>query len=254
MKGSEIWIGLLGKALGIKGAQVKRDAFLRQALQGYCTKDGIERAIETTPGEVLTAGQTDAIADAVIVHHRKLAASSSFVAGLPGGYALLATIPADTAQYLLQCIVLSQKLAYIYGLRSLTDESGDRDRLIGAMTIFVGVMFGVSRANEAINTLARVLADKAARELVAGTAANAAMRPLVKRIAEALGLELNKKTLGKMLQKLLPLAGGVLSGGLTWVAFGKGAQKLQHALKAAEIGKIAATAPQPPEFHGCDSQ
>lgn len=235
MKGSEIWNALLGNALRVKGARVSRDSFLHDALKRHCTADQIRLAIELTPSVVLAPAQLDAVAGEVIRHHRKLAAGSSFVAGLPGGYALLAAVPADTAQYLFHSIITAQKLAYIYGFHSFSDGPGSQQQLMAAMTVFVGVMFGVSKANEAINTLARMLADKAARQLVGSAAGGAALHPLLRVIGHTLGVELNKKTLGKALEKAIPVAGGVLSGGLTWVAFGKGARRLQLTLKTAPL-------------------
>lgn len=233
--GTGIWKMFLSNALRIKGALVDRDAFLRSALKGRCPQEDIALAIAGAPADVLRPQQIDALADMVILRHRRLAAGSSFVAGLPGGYALLATVPADTAQYLYQCIIVSQKLAYLYGLHSLEEEDGKRDRFLAALTIFVGVMLGVSKANEAVNTLARVLADKATKGLMADTARSVALHPVVKVISDALGVQLNKKALGKALQKAIPLAGGLLSGSITWMAFGKGARKLKKALSQAEL-------------------
>jgi hypothetical protein len=50
----------------------------------------------------------------------------SFAAGLPGGFAMAATIPADTLQFLGVTLRLAQALAYIYGYKNMW-ANGDLD-------------------------------------------------------------------------------------------------------------------------------
>ena len=51
----------------------------------------------------------------------------SFVAGLPGGIAMVGTIPADLTQYLGHIFRIVQKLAYLYGWEAFYSEEGYMD-------------------------------------------------------------------------------------------------------------------------------
>ena len=51
----------------------------------------------------------------------------SAIAGIPGGFALLATVPADTAQYLGHMLRVAQKLAYLYRWPDLFEEDDEPD-------------------------------------------------------------------------------------------------------------------------------
>ena len=51
----------------------------------------------------------------------------SAIAGIPGGFALLATVPADTAQYLGHMLRVAQKLAYLYSWPDLFEEDDEPD-------------------------------------------------------------------------------------------------------------------------------
>ena len=64
----------------------------------------------------------DGLADACIWGHYSKAAAVSFLAGIPGGLTLPATIPADLGQYYWHVVQLAQKLAYLYGWPDLLEK------------------------------------------------------------------------------------------------------------------------------------
>lgn len=73
--------------------------------------------------------------------------SVSFVAGVPGGIAMAATIPADTAQFFGMTLRLSQEIGYIYGYEDFWDDDElDVEKVNGDLVLFLGVMFGVGGA------------------------------------------------------------------------------------------------------------
>ena len=94
------------------------DEFLRQELTKLrASEEVIERALATSPalaGVPLLA--LDTLADETITYETNKSAALSFAAGLPGGFAMLGTIPADLMQYYAHALRIMQKLAYLYGV------------------------------------------------------------------------------------------------------------------------------------------
>ena len=107
----------LKKVIRLRGVQIDRDDYLRQELRKLgADDDTIALAQETTPVQAgLTPAQLDGLATATIAFETRKSAAISFAAGLPGGFAMLATIPADVTQYYVHAFRVMQKLAYLYG-------------------------------------------------------------------------------------------------------------------------------------------
>ena len=138
------WNKALGAALALPGARVNRAKYLRSALEPHLPKKDVEAAIESTPA---SAGVSPAllkrVSAAAIKWHRAGVTAASFATGLPGGWWLVAAVPADLAQFFWHTIVVSQKLAYLHGWPELLgedDEVDDETKLV--LTLFVGVMLG----------------------------------------------------------------------------------------------------------------
>src|SRR5216117_289087 len=111
----DIWNRILRAALVIPGARVDRKAFLRKALSKHVATDVWQRAIDLTPAK---AGVSKEVvrraATSSIKWHRAGVSGVSFAAGLPGGWWMAGTVPADMTQFFWHTIVILQKLAYLY--------------------------------------------------------------------------------------------------------------------------------------------
>ena len=144
---------------------------------------------------------------------------------------MAATIPADLAQYYYHVFVLSQKMAYLYGFPDLTDEDGVlTEEAKNVMTLFAGAMMGVGIANEAIQKIAENLAKEIVKRLPKYALTKTVIYPIVKQVAKWIGIKLTKDSFAKGLGKIVPILGGVISGGLTYVTFRPGAKKLKNTL------------------------
>lgn len=142
------------------------------------------------------------------------------------------TIPADMAQYYWHVFVLAQKLAYLYGFPDLRDENGNlTDTASDMLTLFVGVMMGASAANQAIKGLAKEFAKQVVKRLPQKALTKTMYYPIIKQIAKWIGVKLTKDTFAKGLGKVIPILGGVISGGLTLATFRPSAKRLQHKLQ-----------------------
>lgn len=227
-----IWNKVMGAALSMPGVKVDRDDFLKKKLKNYCSPEQLNLAISSRPINGVSKEIIDRIANACINSHTTKVTTISAVAGIPGGFAMAGTIPADMAQYYWHVFVLAQKLAYLYGFPDLRDENGNlTDTASDMLTLFVGVMMGASAANQAIKDLAKEFAKQVVKRLPQKALTKTMYYPIIKQIAKWIGVKLTKGTFAKGLGKVIPILGGVISGGLTLATFRPSAKRLQHKLQ-----------------------
>jgi hypothetical protein len=228
-----VWYNVLGAALLIPGAKVDRKEFLTKEFRKYCNPETVEKILkEGTVKAGIEVKLMDKIADEAIVFHTGVATSLSFAAGIPGGLTMLATVPADIAQYYYHVIVIAQKLAYIYGL---ADMGMVDDNFKSLLTLLVGVMVDVEDADKTVLELFSAQFKKDVTAVALGKFFN----KTILKIAVALSYRLTGKGVFQSIWKMIPLVGGVVSGGITLFTFNPMGNKLKENLhKSTEtIGK-----------------
>lgn len=212
---------VLRQTLKIPLVRIDRDKFLKKELSKICTEDVVALAIARNPAYAgIDRSTMDKIAQQAITYETNTATATSFAAGLPGGFAMAATIPADITQYFSHILRVMQKLAYCYGFDNfnLTDEEIDEETLNQIMT-FLGVMFGVSGANQGVRALAEVAAKKVSRSLAQKALTKGTIYPIVKKVATSVGIRMTKQVFANGVSKAVPVVGGVVAGGLTLATF-----------------------------------
>jgi uncharacterized membrane protein len=232
-KGIELWKKVLMTAMQLPGVKVNRDSFLKKELTIYCTDIQLAELLEKGTVGVIPIEILDKIASESISYHVKLVTASSTALGIPGGFAMVGTIPGDLAQYYYHVFALAQKLAYIYGYPDLCDENGNfTEDAAEMLTIFVGVMGGVAAANKVIQEIAEQVQKEVLRRLPRYALTKGVLYPLVKQIAKWVGINLTKQSFSRGVSKLVPIIGGVVSGGLTYVTFKPQSKKLKEQLRS----------------------
>lgn len=212
----------LAKVVRVPGVRINREEFLRQELRKlHMGDDAIARAIDSNPllaGVALT--QIDKLAEDAISYETNKSAAISFVAGIPGGFAMLGTIPADLMQYYVHALRIMQKLAYLYGGSELIPEDRDTDDdTIGVLAVFFGVMLGVGGAAQSLTAFARVAAKTAYQNHATKRALmSITWYPVVKHSLRLIGINITKSTAAKGFSKIVPIIGGFVSSGLTFMA------------------------------------
>lgn len=226
-----VWNKVMATAMNIPGVKVDREMFLRTELRPYCTKDELEKAVANPVG-VVSKQRIEALANACIRNQTTKVTAISTVAGIPGGFAMAATIPGDVAQYYFHTFVIAQKLAYLYGMPDLRDKDGKLTEVSqDLLTLFVGVMMGVSAANDAIKAISKAFAAQVAKRLPQKALTKTIYYPIIKQIAKWLGVSLTKSSFAKGVSKVIPFIGGAISGGLTLATFLPAAKRLQKKLR-----------------------
>ena len=232
-KGIELWKKVLTTAMQLPGVKVNRDCFLKKELAIYCTEIQLAELLGKGTIGVIPIEILDKIASESISYHVKLVTASSTALGIPGGFAMFGTIPGDLAQYYFHVFALAQKLAYIYGYPDLCDENGNfTEDAAEMLTICVGVMGGVAAANKVIQEIAEQVQKEVLRRLPRYALTKGVLYPLVKQIAKWVGINLTKQSFSRGVSKLVPIVGGIVSGGLTYVTFKPQSKMLKDQLRS----------------------
>lgn len=240
-KGETINFELLLKSVaGLPWVRIDREKFLESALRPYYSDDVVKKAIEHNPAYAgISVEKIDTLANSSIRFETRNVSAISFAAGLPGGLAMAGTIPADLAQWFGHILRILQKLIYLYGWPELFDDSGGMDdETANLLTLFVGVMFGVAGAANAIAKVADAAAARAAKVIAKKALMKGWIYPIVKKVAGALGIRMTKDIFAKGVSKMIPVLGGVTSAGLTFSTFRPMAVKLRDHLSTLKFADI----------------
>lgn len=222
--------------LGLKtpGVKVERSKFLINELRVHYDAETIEKAIETTP---IAAGvpidEINKIADAMIQHERYFVSGISAALGAPGGAAMMATIPTDIMQYYGYTLRAAQELMYLYGFPEIitADNEAQIDTpTMNTLIVALGVMFGVAGANNAIKAMAKALGVGVEKQLMKKALTKGAIYPVVKSIAKWFGVKMTKEVFTGFFKKAIPVAGGVIGGGITYFSFKPCCERLKTSL------------------------
>lgn len=195
----------------------------------------IDKAIETTPAKAgIPSNEIDKIADEIIKFERNCVSGISAALGAPGGWAMVATIPADIVQYYGYTLRATQKLLYLYGFPEIdSDEEGLQldSQTVNQIILCLGVMNGVAGANNAIKGMAKALAVGVEKKLLNTALTKGTFYPLVKEIAKWFGVKMTKTIFAGFFKKAIPIVGGVVGGGITFFSFKPCCCRLKNVLQ-----------------------
>lgn len=221
--------------LSVPGIKISREVFLRKELFKYYSEEIIEDAVEYNPIHAnIKREDIDKIADEVIKFERNCVSGISAALGTPGGVAMVATIPADITQYYGYMLRTMQKLLYLYGFPEIDlKEKGDviDTETMNMLIICMGVMYGVAGANNAIKALAKALGNGVEKQLLNKALTKGTIYPIVKSVSKWFGVKMTKDVFAGFFKKSIPVIGGVIGGGLTFVTFKPCCDKLKLSLQ-----------------------
>ncbi len=210
---------VINTAIQVPGVKVNRESFLMSTFAKE--SDEIKHSIiEFGPVHAgIDRERLYSIAKRLVYTRTITTSVISFAAGLPGGLAMAATIPADVLQFFAIALRLAQELSYLYDGEDLwKDGQLDIELVTGNLVIYCGVMFGVSGANAAIRALSSAIGKQVIKKLPQKALTKTFYYPIVKAIAKAIGARMTKEIFSKGVAKAIPIIGGVLSGGITFIS------------------------------------
>lgn len=236
---SQVWSRLLGAVLAVPGAKVNRTKFLISQLSSHCNEDQVQSSIESRPANAgIPPEIIERLANSCIKSHLIKSSAISFTTGLPGGLAIAGTVPADILNFYGNAIVLSQKLAYLYGWPDgfLDNDKVDDETKIW-ITMLIGSMLGATQANKAISDVAKLTAGHVARRLPRLALTKTVSYSVVKQIARWIGVQVTKSSFARGVSRIIPVLGGVLSASVTILFLRPMAKRLQKHLKGLRFAQ-----------------
>jgi len=223
-------------ACGLPYCKIDREAFLTNELKNRVDPAQLADALAngTVAAKIPIHILVD-IAGGSIAYETRRVSLLSTLAGIPGGLVMIGTVSADFVQFYVHVFRIAQKLAYIYGAKDLNLSDGTQ----GVLMLYLGVMLGVDAASAALVKFAAAHAVKIGAKVAAKPLTKYAIYNIAKKILAWIGVKLTKDAVGKAVAKAIPLAGGLLSGGLTVATYLPMANALQN-----ELSKFAAMSPE----------
>ena len=191
----------------------------------------IPRLLEEGPTALLPQETLDRVANACIKDNVLLASGTSVLAGLPGGLAMAVTIPTDVAQFYAFSLKLAQELGYIYGYDDLwTSRNELSEEAKNTLLLYLGVMLGVNGAGALLRSGDVTVAKQVMKTVPQKALTKTLWYPILKKVLKIFGVNLTKGSLAKGMGKVIPILGGVLSGGLTFATMKPMGKRLQKEL------------------------
>lgn len=195
--------------------------------------DDIQKLIDEGPQVFFSKEELDESAKKVINANVLQSSSLSFASGLPGGFAMAATIPADIAQFYGYSLKLAQEISYIYGYNNMWNDQGElTEDAKNTLILYLGVMLGVTSAGAAVRILSNKMALQALKKIPQKALTKTIYYPIIKQVMAIFGTKLTKATFAKGVSKFIPLVGGAVSGTMNYISLRPMANKLKD-----ELGK-----------------
>ena len=220
-------------AVQIPGVKVNRKQFLAEQFASKVSN--LEEVLDKGPIEAGVSREDIALLSKKLILARTSQSSiASFVAGIPGGFAMAATIPADILQFFGMALRLAQELSYLYGGQDLwTEGKIDDEKIRSQLILYCGVMFGVSSAVSGVRVLSTQISKTALKKIPQKALTKTFWYPIVKKTANLVGVSLTKKTFAQGVSKAVPIIGGVISGSINFASMMPMANRLNETLDKA---------------------
>lgn len=222
---------VINESLKLPLIKVDRSEFLVKTF-GKKVEDA-QKLLEDGPQAFFSKEELDARAVKSINTILLQSSSISFASGIPGGFAMAATIPADIAQFYGYSLKLAQEISYIYGYKNIWNEQGElAEDAKNTLILYLGVMLGVSSASSVVRILSNKMALQSLKKIPRRALTKTFYYPIIKKVMAIFGAKLTKVTFAKGVSKVIPMIGGAISGSMNYVSLKTMANRLKD-----ELGK-----------------
>ncbi|HWJ82567.1 MAG TPA: hypothetical protein VNS55_10045 [Nocardioides sp.] len=238
----------IGAVSKLPVVRVDRDAFLRKH---FGDSEHLDVILKSGPQAVYSPESLRTKASALIKSSAVRTSAVSFASGLPGNPAVMvAAGGADVAQYFGFAINLAQQIAYLFGEDDLFEGGGGELSEAAQIRViaYLGAMFGAAGAAALVSNTSKVAGANLGKKVAAQALTKTAWYPLVKKVGAVVGMKITKKTVEKTITKAVPVVGGVVSGGMTYVTFRPLGHRLADTLVMNLNGEYDADLELNPQF------
>ena len=220
------------------GGTVDRASFLRCELREYCSDRQVKVASQFRPAVAdVPSDVIDKLADRAIVSHTKKAAASSVKQAIPGIDLLQLNLTPKDSQVLFHAVIMSQKLAYLYGMPDFLDNGIANEETYKQVAVLVYTMFGVDSATKALDWISGRFAQVVRRRLPRLPLTKMRVYPFVKRSLRWVGIPVTKTKFAAAIAIAIVVGVKAASVGATTLTFRNRARKLRNHLRELEFAK-----------------
>jgi hypothetical protein len=218
------WNILIETIMKIPGALIDREYFLINEFGEYCESEQMmEDLIKGGPfGCGIDDKYINSVIKKIINHHTSLV---TIISSISSGIPSIASLPLDIGSFYYHAMILSQKLAYIYGFPEFDREKDAR--LVEVITLFIAVMSGLNITREGLKFIIKLLTGPAIKTLPYAPI----VQSVYKEINHSLSFRLTKQSLSRTAGKFIPIIGIIIGGGITILLFLPMAKRLNRYLK-----------------------
>ncbi len=228
-KAYEVTQNVISTLANMPVVRVDREEFLKKH---FAKSPYLEQILQYGPQYVYSVDSLRMKAEEIIKNSTRKTAVVSFAAGLASNpFVMAVSIPADISQFFAFALNLAQKIAYLFGEDQLFTTFDPTDDLIKSdgslvpedaqirMISYLGSMLGVTGASGLIIQTSKTAGASIGKKVAAQALTKTTWYPVVKKVGSILGYKITKKTVENVISKSVPLVGGFISGGLTFVTF-----------------------------------
>jgi len=130
-------------------------------------------------------------------------------------------------------MVLSQKLAYLYGWPDLLEEEGATDdETLLRVTLLIGVMMGAEGSARVLADLAERFAKEVAKRLPRQALTKYGLYSVVKQIGKWIGIQVTKGSFSRAISRVIPIVGGFVSAAVSASMMWPMAKRLKEHLRS----------------------
>ena len=218
-------------AMKLPVVTVERTPFLEKELAPFLDAESIKKVVEEGPRGIVDKSIIDRIAHSCIKYQTTAVCAVSALAGLPGGWFMAGTIPADIIQFYGNAIALAEKLLYLYGWPDIRDEKGQvNDATSQIMIVWLGVMMGAQGGEAAVRGILQAVGNNLSKNLANVAVTKLGIYQVAKSICKWIGVKLTRDGFVKGAGKVIPLVGAPISAGVTYFTFHPMCKKLKKEL------------------------
>ena len=231
MSKQDVALQVLQQVVKLPVVKVDRSKFLVDKFSNELDPRDVPILLEQGPTALLSQEVLDRVANACIRDNVLLASGTSVLAGLPGGLAMAVTIPADVAQFYAFSLKLAQELGYIYGYDDLWASRNElSEEAKNTLLLYLGVMLGVNSAGALLRAGGVSVAKHVMKTVPQKALSKTLWYPILEKILKIFGVSLTKGGFAKGMGKVIPILGGIVSGGLTYTTMKPMGKSLQREL------------------------
>lgn len=231
ISGSEILLEMLEKAIKLPGIKVNRNSFIMDSYN-----INISEINDPLLFSNISLEQMDKVANGIIKKNVSASSITAFGLGFPGGFTMVASIPADVLQNFAFSLRLAQQIAYAYGFDDIFVEDQLTKESKTILVLFLGIMFMANGSGAILRAISPNVGKYVGTQVAAKPLMKTVWYPALKKIVPVItGKTLTKPALKGFITKSIPVIGGITSAGINVATMVPMANRLKAELRTFHL-------------------